>query len=186
METSLSWLGRLVETPGGAEWQRLSEVYQPLIHVWATRAGVASEDVDDVVQEVLIVVIERVSEFEHQGPGAFRGWLRAILSNQLKKYFRQNLRQHCQIPLESICDNRSSDSRLIDREHDEYLAALAMDQIKSEFQPATWSAFWLQVIEQHRPLDVAAQLGMSANAVIKAKCRVLKRLRETLADLLEE
>ena len=185
METSLSWLGRLVETPGGAEWQRLSEVYGPLVAKWVERAGVAKADVDDVVQEVLIIVIKRVAEFEHQHAGAFRGWLRAILSNQLKKYFRENTRVPCRIPLADICDPSSPETLLFDREHDQYLAARAMKTIEHEFEPGTWMAFRLQVFEHQRPLDVATRLGVSVNAVIKAKSRVLRRLRESLGQLLD-
>ena len=50
METSLSWLGRLVESPSGAEWHQLSTVYGSLVANWVERAGVPLSDVDDVVQ----------------------------------------------------------------------------------------------------------------------------------------
>ncbi len=185
METSLTWLGRLIDTPGGAEWQRLSDVYEPLIVSWVTRAGVAVSDRDDLVQEVLMVVVRKVAEFEHQHPGAFRAWLKAILANQLKKYFRENARLTCLIPLDSLCDPSCEDSHIYDREHDEYLAARAMRIIEHEFDPATWRAFRLQVIEAKRPADVAAETGLSLNAVIKAKCRVLKRLRDALSMLID-
>lgn len=185
METSLTWLGRLVASPSGAEWERLSAIYRPLINVWVARAGVPISDRDDIIQEVLIVVVRRVPEFEHQGAGAFRGWLRAILANQLKKYFRTNVRHACRIPLDSICDPASDESRIYDREHDEHLAAHAMRVIEHEFEPTTWQAFRRQVIGEQRPAVVAAELGVSVNAVIKAKCRVLKRLREFLAQLTE-
>ena len=185
METSLTWLGRLVDSPCGAEWQRLSDVYEPLIAGWVTRAGVAHADRDDLVQEVLMVVVRKVGEFEHQHPGAFRAWLRAILANQLKKYFRENAKLTCLISLDSICDPSCDESAVYDREHDEYLAARAMRIIEHEFEPATWLAFRLQVINDMRPADVAAKTGISINAVIKAKCRVLKRLREALSLLVD-
>lgn len=186
MDTSLTWLGRLIESPGGAEWQQLSDMYGPLVAVWVERAGVVAGDVDDVVQEVLIVVFRRVGEFEHEHPGAFRAWLRAILSNQLKKYFRENKRLHSRIPLDSIKTPCSPESRILDREHDEYLAARAMRIIEHEFEPTTWAAFRHQVIDHCRPNDVALRLGISTNAVIKAKSRVLKRLRECLAPLVDQ
>ncbi len=175
----------MVETPSGAEWQRLSEVYGPLVAKWVERSGAAKADIDDVVQEVLIIVVMRVGEFEHQHPGAFRGWLRAILSNQLKKYFRKNTRLNCRIPIDDICDPASPETQQFDREHDEYLASRAMQIIEQEFETNTWAAFRLQIVDQQRPLDVAAQLGISVNAAIKAKSRVLKRLRESLSQLIE-
>ena len=185
METSLSWLGRLVETPSGAEWQRLSEVYGPLVASWVEHAGVAAADIDDVVQEVLIVVLKCVSEFEHQHPGAFRAWLRAILSNQLKKYFRENPRANCRISLEGICEPHSPDSQLFDQEHDQFVAARAMRIVANEFEPNTWQAFQCQVIDNQSPRDVAARLGTSVNAVLKSKSRVLRRLREYLSLFLD-
>ena len=88
METSLTWLDRLTDKPGGADWRRLLDVYGPLLHGWLSRAGVPEGDRDDIVQDVLIVVVRRVNGFEHRGPGTFRAWLRGILANHIRKYFR--------------------------------------------------------------------------------------------------
>ncbi|MCA9049120.1 MAG: sigma-70 family RNA polymerase sigma factor [Planctomycetaceae bacterium] len=183
MDTSLTWLGRLIGAPQDCDWQRLSEIYHPLISGWAARAGVCSSDCDDLVQEVLIVVARKVREFEHQHSGAFRGWLRVILANQLKKYFRQNRHAHCRISLDDFGDLSCEDSLLYDREHDVFVAAQAMTLIRHEFEPQTWAAFQLLVVEDQSPIDVAHQLNMSRNAVVKARCRVLKRLREALSCL---
>ena len=185
METSLTWLGRLIETPTSAEWKHLSEVYGPLIAKWVERAGVPKASVDDVVQEVFVVVFQRVGAFDHRHPGAFRGWLRAILANQLKKYFQQHTYVTCQFDIDSICDPGSSDSIAFDREHDEYMVARAMSMIEHEFEPNTWAAFQMQIIDQQRPVDVATHLGMSTNAVVKSKSRVLKRLREYVATFID-
>jgi RNA polymerase sigma factor (sigma-70 family) len=185
METSLTWLGRLIKTPTSAEWRHLSEVYGPLIAKWVERAGVPTASIDDVIQEVFIVVLKNVGEFEHQHPGAFRGWLRAILANQLKKYFRQNARVTCQFDVNSICDPCSADSIAFDREHDEFIVARAMKVIEHEFEPNTWAAFRMQIVDRQRPADVANHLGISTNAVVKSKSRVLKRLREYVAFFVE-
>ena len=78
--------GRRRVTPNMAK--RLLDVYGSLLRTWLSRSGVSPGDHDDLIQEVLMVVVRRVSEFEHRGPGAFRAWLRGILANHLKKYFR--------------------------------------------------------------------------------------------------
>src|SRR5262245_12216434 len=116
METSLTWLGRLVESPSGAEWHRLVQVYAPLLAGWIQRAGVGEADCDELVQEVLMVVVRRVGEFEHAHAGAFRGWLRAILANHLKKYFRELNPRPCAMDLEAITDPQSAIAQLLDRE----------------------------------------------------------------------
>ena len=60
-----------------------------------------------------------------------------------------------------------------------------MELLQAEFEPRTWQAFWKIVVEEKAPADVAAELGMSKGAVYVAKSRVLKRLREEFAGLLE-
>ncbi len=184
METSLSWLDRLVHSTGGTEWYRLSDVYGPLLSGWIARAGVASSDRDDLVQEVLLVVVRRVGDFEHQHAGAFRAWLRSILSNTLKRYFRDHQTMVSRISLDEFSDPGSTLSQLHDREHDLFLALRAMRTVERDFSAVTWKAFRLQTLEQQPAEQVASTLQISANAALKAKCRVLVRLREELNKLL--
>ena len=68
-----------------------------------------------------------------------------------------------------------SDRRLLLRQ--------ALRLVSSEFEPRSWQAVWRVVVEDQRPVEVAAELGMTPNAVYVAKSRVLSRLREILADL---
>src|SRR5258708_4612504 len=92
METSVSLLDRLAAQPNDADWQKLHALYAPLLQVWLRRAGVPDTDADDLVQEVMLVVFREMSGFERRGVGAFRGWLRTILANRVRDYFRG--RQH--------------------------------------------------------------------------------------------
>ena len=97
----------------------------------------------------------------------------------------ENARLTCQFDVDSICDPNSADSIAFDREHDEFIVARAMRLIEHEFEPNTWAAFRMQIIDRQRPADVAAQLGLSTNAVVKSKSRVLKRLREYVTFFVE-
>lgn len=185
MDTSLTWLQNLTKSPSGDDWRRLAEAYGPLLIKWTTRAGIPPSDRDDLVQEVMIVVARRVKEFEHAHPGAFRGWLRAILSNQIKKYFREHPGPVCMIPLEDVANSESVLSSIFDREHDEYFAARAMRMAKVDFEPVTWRAFEMQVLDGRTPKETSETLKLSLNAVIKAKSRVLKRLRQELGRIVD-
>ena len=184
METSLTWLGRLTNAPTGTDWRRLVDAYGPLLAKWLVRTGVPAADCDDLVQETMIVVVRRVKEFDHRGPGAFRAWLRGIVANQARKYFRDTPRRIL-VDLDAIADSDSVLSKQWDREHDEHLAARAMRLVERDFAPQTWRAFQRQVFDGCRPVDVAAELGLSLNAVLLAKSRVLKRVREELRGLVE-
>lgn len=184
METSLTWLGRLTDGATDADWRRLLDIYGPLLAAWLARTGVPPAERDDLVQEVLIVVTQQVGQFEHRGPGAFRAWLRGILANHVRKFFR-NRSTAPSLDLDEVADPHSELGRRWDREHDEHLVARALRLVEGDFAPTTWQAFRRQMFDHQRPADVAAELGLSLNAVILAKCRVLKRLRQELYGLLE-
>jgi RNA polymerase sigma-70 factor (ECF subfamily) len=55
--------------------------------------------------------------------------------------------------------------------------------IRAEFEPTTWQAFWIATVEGRTAAEIAASLGITKHAVHQAKYRVLRRLREEMADL---
>ncbi len=185
METSLTWLGRLTGSATEGDGKQLLDVYGSLLRGWLARSGVAAADHDDRTQEVLLVVVRRVGEFDRRGPGAFRAWLRGILANHVRKYFRDRPKSAAAIDLDAVADPDSVLGRAWDREHDEHLAARALRLVEGDFAPATWAAFRRQVLDGRPPREVASELGLSVNAVLLAKSRVLKRLRAELGGLVE-
>src|SRR6516162_7055975 len=140
METSVSLLERLAGAPTDEEWRRLDDLYRPLLRAWAARAGVPASDVDDLVQVVLLVVFREVAGFEWRGQGAFRAWLRTILANRVRDYFRGQKYQPIATGdsdfLRQLDELRSPDSALShlwDREHDEHVAAALMRRVQGDF-----------------------------------------------------
>jgi len=190
MDTSVSLIDRLAADPSEPDWRRLHDVYRPLLHRWAARAGVPGADADDLAQDVMVVVVAEVGGFVRRGDGAFRAWLRGILANRLKAFFRTRDRRpvatgdgdfHAMLH-ELECPG-SSLSVLWDREHDRHVAGQLMLRVQGDFAATTWRAFRLQVLDGQSALQVAEELGLSLNAVLLAKSRVLKRLREELRGL---
>jgi RNA polymerase sigma-70 factor (ECF subfamily) len=192
VETSLSLLDRLAATPTDEDWQRLLELYQPLLRAWMARAGVRPSDSDDLIQEVLLVIFREVGRFERRGPGAFRAWLRTILVYRIRNYFRASRHRPTATGdtdfLRSLNDLESPDSelsRLWDREHDEHVTAALLRRVQGDFAPATWQAFQRHALQGEPAAQVARELGLSLNSVLLAKSRVLKRVRQELAGLVE-
>ena len=192
-ETSATLLQRLNDRSDSVAWQRLVDLYTPLINSWLRRQGVSAEDAEDLTQEVLGIVVREVSQFQHNGrAGAFRTWLRTITINCL----RQSWRSRCVRPqttrlpnldsaLDQLEDPASDLSRRWDREHDEFVLHRLLDLIEPEFRPATWQAFRRQVIDGAPAEIVAAELGLTVNAVLIAKSRVLSHLRRNAEGLVD-
>jgi RNA polymerase sigma-70 factor (ECF subfamily) len=67
-----------------------------------------------------------------------------------------------------------------------WLEQRALDTIRAEFEDRTWAAFWQATVDGLTAAEIAADLGMSKEAVRQAKYRVLRRLRVELDGLLDD
>jgi RNA polymerase sigma-70 factor (ECF subfamily) len=190
-ETPYSLLERLREKPDGVSWKRLVDLYTPLIERWLRQQAVSPDEIDDFVQEVMGVVVREMAEFRHSNrKGAFRRWLRTITVNRLRGYWRSKPRKvlaagrvEIEFQLTQLEDPTSALSRLWDKEHDEFVARRLLELLEPEFTASTWQAFRRQVMDEMKPAQVAKELGLTTNAVLIAKSRVLRRLRQEIKGL---
>jgi RNA polymerase sigma-70 factor, ECF subfamily len=177
--TSLSLLGRLL-TADREAWQRMDAIYVPLMRAWLRPRGLQTADIDDVTQRALAVIVRKLHGYKHNGrPGAFRAWLRAVVINVLREHLRANRSagQGSDDILSDLENPASELSRRWDAEHDRHVLAGLMDAVRGEFTPSTWTAFVRTALAAESPTAVAADLGLTANAVRIARSRVLARLR---------
>lgn len=190
-ETSFRLLDRLRLEPDDGSWRRLVDLYTPLIQDWLRRQGLQQEDANDLTQEVLAAVVRELPKFRHdERPGSFRAWLRQITVNRMRYFWRSKRYRPLATGdsdfahrLEQLEDPQSVLSRLWDQEHDQHVSRKLLELIEPEFTATTWQAFRRVVLEGAKAAEVAAQLGITANAVWIAKSRVLARLREELRGL---
>jgi RNA polymerase sigma-70 factor (ECF subfamily) len=191
--TSASLLQRACDLEDHEAWCQLVELYTPLIRGWLGRYAQQSADADDLVQEVFQAISRKLPEFRHnRRTGAFRAWLRTIAVNALRQSWRAGRFQpratgssDFASVLDQLASPASELSRLWDREHDRYLIQRMLGRLEPDFRTSTWRAFHRVVLEGATPEMVAAELGLTVNAVLIAKSRVLQRLREQIQDLIE-
>ena len=193
LATSHSLLERLHDRADAQAWQRLLTVYEPWLRGWLSRRELQPADVEDVLQDILVVVSEKLPQFAHNGQtGAFRAWLRMILTNQVRYFLRGKRNQEALISpqpltawLEQLADPNSALSRQWDQEHDQQIVRRTLASIRAEFNQTTWQVFQMLVLQEHPVAEVAQHFGITANAVYVAKARVLARLREELRGLVD-
>lgn len=181
--TSLTLLGRLGCPSDAQAWGEFVSLYAPLLRSWARPHCDQDADAEDVVQEVLGVVARRITEFAHNARmGAFRAWIKAIAANKLGDYLRTRARQPAPAHLLLELEGPSGElSREWDRQHAHHLAHALIDRIRPDFTPTTFEAFRRVMLLGEATAEAARALGLSANAVLIAKSRVLSRLRAELA-----
>ncbi len=191
--TPLSLLDRLkTARPDAAEWRRLHDLYLPLIRSWLARVPGLRDEVDDLGQQVLVVVVRQLPTFERRRDGSFRAWLRQITINRIRAFCkarqrlpRAGLGPEADDLLAQLSNPGSELSRQWDHDHDQHVCRKLLALVRPGFEPKTWQAFTRFALDGLSAAQVAGELGMSESAVVQAKFRVLKRLRQEAGDLLD-
>ena len=184
--TPASLLERLRRLNDAGAWERLVELYTPLLYDWARRLGLQESDAADLVQEVFAVLVRKLPRFTYDRHKSFRGWLRKIALNKWRDRLRRTggLRRKVEGhgPEATTPDPAAT---LWEEEYRQHLVRRALEVMQSEFEPSTWKACWGIVVEGRRPAEVAAELGITLAAAYAAKSRVLRRLRRELEGMLD-
>src|SRR5262249_57208953 len=124
--------------------------------------------------------------------GSLREWLRQITVNRVRAHWksrqqrpRTGLGAEGEQFLAQLDDPESELSRQWDRDHDKHVFQKLLALVQADFAPATWQAFTRYFLDGLSAAQVGRELGMSENAVMQAKFRVLKRLRQEAGEFVE-
>lgn len=186
---SSSLLGGIKESEDEA-WARMTLLYAPLVYLWCRQEKLQSADAEDVVQEVLATVAQRVGDFQrNRAQGSFRGWLRKITHYKLGDFMRATRRQAHVSGNTALLDDLPTPETLRDPEETatEEETKLVFDRvlrlIQTKFEERTWRAFLRVVMDGAPPQQVAEEMELSVDSVYQAKSRVLSRVRRELREL---
>src|SRR5690348_2394285 len=140
--TSVSLLQRLRRPEESGAWERFVQLYTPLIYHWACRAGLREADAADLVQDVFLLLLRKLPEFDYDRHGSFRGWLRTVTLNLWRTRLRRRV-----LPVEpgASPDGAATPdgvAELAEAEYRDQLVGRALDLLRTDFEPATWRAFW--------------------------------------------
>ncbi len=188
MERTPASLLEQVRNPADQEaWRRFVTHYTPLLYHWARGLGLRTAAAADLVQDVFITLLRNLPEFRYDRHKSFRGWLRAVALNKWRDDRRRRLSSPTEENYGPPPEPPAPDGALVfeEAEYHKYLAIHALRVMQAEFRPATWKACWEHVVVGRPAAEVAAELGVTVNAVYLAKCHVLSRLREEMAGLLD-
>lgn len=174
-------------------WERLVDIYSPLIYRWCRQAGVAEQDAGDLLQEVFSAVMRHLPRFRRTGPtDSFTAWLSIITRNEIRGFYRRRRGRAearggttAYLAMSAIAEEPaiSEESIQADATAAMLLRQRVLEMIRVEFRESTWQAFLRTAVDRQTAAHVAEDLGISVAAVYMAKSRVLRRLRDALAEL---
>ena len=169
-------------------WQRLTDLYGPLVYHWCRSRGLQPADAADVFQEVFAAVARSVGRYLHErNGGTFRGWLWTITRNKIRDHHRAQAQRitatggtHAQQRLAEVPEPTEESSGVTDPNETANLFHRTLDLVRGEFEERTWRAFWRATVDGDATAEIAADLGLPPHAVRQAQSRVVRRLRHEL------
>ena len=155
----------------------------------ARQKGMQDADADDVAQQILVSVAKAVEQREHDPKRAkFRTWLNRVAQNAIinalsrGKPDRGSGDSELRAALNQHEKASGPGSDLLRLEYRREISRWAARQVRQEFQPATWDAFWLTAIEDQSIDEVAEKLDKNRGSIYAARSRVIRRIQEKVAE----
>jgi RNA polymerase sigma-70 factor (ECF subfamily) len=189
-ETRASLILRLRESDDAAAWEEFVGIYRPVIVRLAAARGLQQADADDLAQQVLLSVARKVPDWESDPQRAqFRTWLGRVVRNAAlnilsrKKLERGAGGTSALVLINGQVADECDDPAVFDLEWRREAFRWAADQIRDEFQPTTWQAFWLTAVDGISAAEAARRTGKSLGAVYVARTRVMARFQEKVRTL---
>lgn len=192
-ETRPSLLVRLIDRTDQEAWHEFAQIYGPVVYRLALRKGMQHSDAEDLAQQVLTAVSKAIDRWQIDPARAkFRTWLHRIAHNLIINALTRGARDRATGSagsLEQLLQQPASDgpdSELVRMEFRREVFRWAAEQIRHEFRPATWDAFWLSAVENQSIEQVAERLQISCGAIYAARSRVMRRLKEKVCEFDDE
>lgn len=182
-DTPATLLHRLCDQPVSADWERFVRLFTPLLRRWAVRFGVSDGSVEDLLQELFVVLIQKLPEFRYDPSRSFRAWLWTVFRRSALAWQKRQRRTGPALEVLDELASPDSIAEATETEYRRYLLSRIMQIVQTDFPETTWQIFQQVVIAGRPGVEVAREFGVTVNAVYLARSRVLARLREELAGL---
>jgi RNA polymerase sigma-70 factor (ECF subfamily) len=180
--TSTSLLFRLSKDDAEA-WERFDSFYLPLVRRWCHR--LQSADREEIAQQTAERVRGAIARFDRRRHGSFRAWLRTIVENLLKDFYRHSANAEPTMTDAMFADvTQPTETELDEEKRLQYQRAVGI--MRRDFCEKWVRCFEGIVIYDLSARELADELGMTIDAVRTAKFKILKRLKEEFGDLLDE
>lgn len=195
--TRHSLLTRLKNWDDQEGWSEFFDTYWKLIYGVARKAGLAEADAQEVVQETVVSVANRMRDFktgrEH---GSFKAWLLTIVRRRIADQVRKRSPDQRQVvhrssedtartaTIERIPDPNGPEIEVAwDQEWERNRTDLALARLQRKVSAKQFQIFQMLVARELQAADVARILGVSATLVYVTKHRLGKLFRQELRQI---
>lgn len=187
--TSATLLAMLRQMPADqTAWGRFAERYGRKIYAWCRVWNVQESDAEDITQNVLLKLAEKMRTFEYDPSRSFRAWLKTVTRHAWIDYASARSAAIAAGGSQAFELLQKAEARedLVQRlgaEFDQELLEEAMARVRTRVAPRTWEAFERLAMRGESGAEAGQALGMKVATVFVAKSKVQKMLQEELLKL---
>src|SRR5262245_26327732 len=185
-QTSATLLARLRQVPADhAAWAEFTERYGRKIYAWCRQWNLQEADAEDVTQNVLLKLAEKMQTFVYDADKSFRAWLKTVARHAWSDYWSARKAVVAAggsqvLELLRTVEAREDLVQRLDDEFDRELLDEAAARVRQRVTPRTWQAFELTALQGRSGAEAAAALGMKVATVFVARSKVQKMLQEEI------
>jgi RNA polymerase sigma-70 factor (ECF subfamily) len=187
--TSITLLIRLKEEGPAREiaWREFDRRYAPVIASFCRRLGAGTQEIDEVVRDVISGFYAAQPRFEYNpANGRLRGYLKTCVVHALSARAKKRLKVDGR-PIEEIDPQEPELDQPWAESWERERLLRAVEEVREQTgDSAGFRAFHRIAIAGDDPEKVAADLGMSIDSVYKAKSRCMARLKSVISQLESE
>ncbi len=195
LRTEPGLLARLHDWEDAGAWNEFHRRYRKLIFGLARSRGLTPEEAEEVTQDVLREVAQRIAGFEHDPTrGRFRGWLMNLTRWRISDRVRRRPRQEL-APLHRTDDSQTATAERVPVENDlvareeqewqQHLLELAFDRLAREVDARHLQAFQLYKQQNWDAARVTTSLGLTIQQLHVICHRLTRRLQAHVERLQE-
>ena len=187
---ALTLLTQLRQDPSDqAGWDEFVERYGRHIYRWCRQWKLQDADAEDVTQDILVKLTQKLRAFAYDPSRSFRGWLKTVAHHAWRDF--EDSRRHAQRAagdsqvqeLLLTLEAREDLARKLEEAFDLELLEAAKVRVRLRVAPHTWEAFRLVALEGLPVAEVAARVHLQVAMVYVAKSKVQKMLQEEIGKL---
>src|SRR5262249_19205745 len=177
------------EPPDQCSWDEFVERYGRHIYRWCRQWKLQDADAEDVTQDVLVKLTQKLRTFAYDPSRTFRGWLKTVAHNAWRDFEGGRRRAQpaagdSQIQEQLLTlEAREDLIRRLEGAFDLELLEAAKVRVRLRVAPHTWEAFRLVALEGLEAAEVAARVRLQVAMVYVAKSKVQKMLQEEIGKL---
>lgn len=196
LPTRQSLLTRLKDWDDQCGWQDFFDTYSRLIYGTAVKAGLSSEEAQEVVQETVLSVAKKMEDDFRYDPskGTFKGWLLQLTRWRITDQFRKRKPDNAQAGFADderrteVIDRMADDApgaidQIWETEWTENVLKAAIERVKTKVSARQFQIYDLYVLREKSVDDVTKSLGVSSTQVYLAKHRVGSALKKEMKAL---